>query len=87
MKKKELNNLRELSITALVEKINTFEKKLKSLRVEKSTKQQKNVRQAKRIRIDIAIAKTLFREKQIIQEGSIPFTLETVTGITPSRPS
>lgn len=68
MKKKNLNSLRELSEPALAERINDFEKKLKNLNMERITKQQKDVRQAKKIRLEIAVAKTLLREKQIYQE-------------------
>lgn len=68
MKKKNLNSLRELSESALAERINDFEKKLKNLNMERITKQQKDVRQAKKIRLEIAVAKTLLHEKQIYQE-------------------
>ncbi len=64
MKKKEKTSLVTASTIELEKQLAETAKKLASLRLERYTKQMKNTREARTLRKDIAIIKTVIRQKE-----------------------
>lgn len=66
MKRKDLNTTRSLTVVELKKKILETERSLAENVRERYTKQSKNVRESKQLRITIAQMYTLLREKELL---------------------
>ena len=64
MKTKELNQIRELSVEKLEEKLQELKKDLFMLRMQHATNQLDNPMQIAAVKKDIARIKTIIREKE-----------------------
>ena len=64
MKTKELNQIRELSVEKLEEKLQELKKDLFMLRMQHATNQLDNPMQIDAVKKDIARVKTIIREKE-----------------------
>ena len=64
MKTKELNQIRELSVEKLEEKLQELKKDLFMLRMQHATNQLDNPMQIAAVKKDIARVKTIIREKE-----------------------
>lgn len=65
MKTKEKNTLQAMGQAELIKETETIESKLAHLRILTSTKPAKNTREAKVLRLRLAVVRTLVREKEI----------------------
>lgn len=65
MKRKDKENLRSNSIEELKKKVEDATRELVRIAQERYTKQSKNVREKKMVRLKIAQIKTLIREKEL----------------------
>lgn len=66
MKRKDLDTAKSQTVAELVKRIAGIEFSLAATSRERYTKQSKNVRECKRLRIDIAQLKTILREKELL---------------------
>lgn len=65
MKQKEKTSLSHMSIEELVKELGTIQAKLRFLRVERHTKHMKNTREARGLRLKIAVIETFIRQKEL----------------------
>ncbi|MDP1721908.1 MAG: 50S ribosomal protein L29 [Candidatus Gottesmanbacteria bacterium] len=65
MKKKEKQSLRAMSDAELVKQIQTLETEMLKGRVERKTKQMKNLRLYRTKRTVVAVSKTIMREREL----------------------
>ncbi|MEK7543486.1 MAG: 50S ribosomal protein L29 [Patescibacteria group bacterium] len=65
MKKKEIQSLRSMSDQELTKQIGTLETEMLKGRVERKTKQLKNLRLFRAKRTRVAVAKTILREREL----------------------
>lgn len=65
MKKKERDTLHSMNKEELVHEIASLEQKYEQLLLEHDQTKKKNTRTGRNIRVKIAIAKTLFRQKEL----------------------
>lgn len=65
MKKKEKQSLRSMSDAQLIKQIQTLETEMLKSRVERMTKQTKNLRVARAKRGIVAVVKTILRERAL----------------------
>jgi ribosomal protein L29 len=68
MKKKEITNMHANSPVELAKIVKDTESKLADLKVNRYSKQSKNVREAREMRNKIAVAKTILRYKELQNE-------------------
>lgn len=68
MKKKEKATMQNADIRELAKIVREAEAKLMQLSVTRHTKQTKNVREVRTLRHEIAVAKTILREKELQHE-------------------
>lgn len=66
MKRKDLDSIKELSREQLLKRIEEKEKSLDQIARERYTKQSKNVKEARNVRVDIAQLKTILRQKELL---------------------
>lgn len=65
MKRKDIQSLQNADVTELQKKLSEKEVSLAQLLKDRYTKQSKNVRQGKFLRLEIARIKTILREKEL----------------------
>lgn len=65
MKKKEKQSLRSMSDAELAKQIHTFETEMLKGRVERVTKQMKNLRLYRSKRTVVAVSKTIMRQREL----------------------
>jgi len=66
MKKKEKTSLSHMSKEELVKELGALEITLRSLRLDRYTKQTKNTREGRQLRKKIAVIQTFMRQKELV---------------------
>jgi ribosomal protein L29 len=68
MKKKEKTSIHSMKATELIKMISDAKKELAKIRVNRYSKQSKNVHEGTALKRKIAIAQTVLQEKELVHE-------------------